>query len=517
MSNRKIAHRSPACRLVAVATSLLFWSASFAVAGGEQVLELTRDAGAQAIQSAIDQLGDTPATLRLAAERWQIDHSIDIPEHVRLELAAGTLLQLSADITLRIHGEFEVAGLQRVFAGEGQVRFGPRFLQEVYPQWWGNIRGIDDGEACRRAVQSGAKRIRFPAAIYAIDAANTKRPGGSLRPASHTQLLFDHGATLRAVPNGAAHYAVVDLTNVENVVVSGATIVGDRAEHTATHGEWGHGIQIGSGAKNIRIENCTVSDCWGDGIYVGGHKLRGVEVVNSRFDNNRRNACSVTSAQDVRFSRCRFSNTHGTSPGKGVDVEPNRGEDLIRNIVFENCQSANNLTGGFTLAYDGSLDQPATVGFYNCTSENDGYGFGLDLGPSDTAGQLTLRDCTVLNPGEDGFKSAGNLRTVIDGLTVVNPNQLQEKRPTFGHGIALVIWPHRQGIAQAVGNITARNVSIHTGDGKMKTAVYCENRAGPESHFHAVDIRFQTNAPPSRQLHRGAGPFEQGCQIEVLP
>ena len=38
--------------------------------------------------------------------------------------------------------------------------------------------------------------------------------------------------------------------------------------HTGNTGEWGHGIAV-FGSTNVTIENVDISQCWGDGIYLG--------------------------------------------------------------------------------------------------------------------------------------------------------------------------------------------------------------------------------------------------------
>ncbi|WP_425400541.1 right-handed parallel beta-helix repeat-containing protein [Aeoliella sp.] len=475
----------------------------------EHVLAAGEASANAALAAAFEEIGNSRESLRLTAGKWRVAESLSVPENVHLRLSPAAVLHLEEGVTLNVSGSLSTERLEPIFAGKGRVRFADAFAGEVYPQWWAAVTGEDDTPACQQALDSGARKVRFRSGVYAIAAES------GLVPRDHTQLVFDEGAVLRVIPNALPHYAIIALRDVQHVQISGATIIGDRQHHTATGGEWGHGIEVASGAHHIQISDCTVSDCWGDGIYIGGHGVHAVRVFDSTFDRSRRNACSITSARDVAFRRCTFSNTHGVSPGKGVDIEPNRSEDLVQEILFEDCRSEGNLTGGVTLAYDGSLDEEATVSFIRCQSVKDGFGFGLDLGPSDTEGELILRDCKVVDPGEDGFRTAGNLRTRIEGLLIRNPNQRGEPRGTFGHGVSLVIWPDRANSNKTVGNLTARNLTILSDDGKLKSAVYFENRVGDQTAFEQIDISASTNAVEAKHWHRGGGPFRGDVRVEV--
>jgi len=264
------------------------------------------------------------------------------------------------------------------------------------------------------------------------------------------------------------------------------------------------------------VKNCNVSDCWGDGIYLGEEgAVDGILVENCRFDNNRRNGCSITSAKNVLFKKCTFSNSNATSPFKGVDVEPNNAADIVQNIVFEDCNSYGNISGGFSVARDDAQDSPVSVTFRNCVSENDGGGFSVDIGPSDGTGFLAIKDCMVINPGETGFRStSANLQTYIDGLYIVNPNQKGETRPQFASGISL--WnavPQHAGKYKLTGNIDARNVTVESTDGKAMYALYINNELGEKSGFENLDIQLKTNLSDGKRFYKGAGPYFGYCNV----
>ena len=468
------------------------------------------------LHAKLKKIGDAGKELVVPSGRWTIGENVVIPVNVSLKLEAGAKLEIASGKTLSITGNMDAPGLQRIFYGAGKVRFGAGFIGAAYPQWWGEIRGKDDTAACQSALDSGAPTVRFPRAIYAVKVVDARGEIGGLKPKSNTSLLFDAGAVLQAIPTDKNDYTIVDISGADRVTMRGATIRGERKNHIGTGGEWGHGISIRGGSTNVVVKNCDVSDCWGDGIYLGKVPPDGVLVENCRFDNNRRNGCSITSAKNVLFKKCTFSNSNGTSPFKGVDVEANFATDILQNLVFEDCNSFGNLSGGFSVARDEGQNTPVSITFRNCLSEKDGEGFSIDLGPSDCAGLLTISDCTVLSPGENGFRcTSANLQTQIDGLYIVNPNQKGETRPQFASGISLWnVVPQPKGKRKLAGNIAARNVTVFSDDGKAAYALFINNELGDASGFRDLDLELKTNLPREKRVYKGAGPYFNYCKID---
>lgn len=475
-----------------------------------------------ALTARLKQIGSRDRELALTEGNWKIDRSLTIPSNVDLKLRSGAKFLIAKGATLTINGDLEVSGLHQVFSGDGKVRFGAGFVRPVYPQWWGKIKGVDDTQACQSALSSGAAEIHFPAATYAINPVGQKGgEDGGLLPESNTVLKFYPGALLQAMTTEKNDYSIINISGKTNVTLDGAVIRGERSTHTGKGGEWGHGIRIRDGATNIVVRNCSVSDCWGDGIYIGEAEKNvndGIIVENSRFDNNRRNGCSITTAKNVLFKKCAFSRSNGTSPFKGVDVEPNKPEDIIQNIVFEDCNSFGNISTGFSVARDDAQNTPVSVTFRNCISENDGGGFGVDVGPSDGLGFLAIKDCVVLNPGETGFRStSANLPTYIDGLHIVNPNQKNEPRAQFASGFSLWnVVPQHAGKYKLAGNIKARNVTVESTDGKAAHALYIHNELGDKSGFINLDLQIKTNMEGERRFFKGDGPFLGYARIDFV-
>ena len=171
------------------------------------------------------------------------------------------------------------------------------------------------------AIQSALNHydsVYIPDGVYYINV------DVSLHLRSNQTLTLSDGATLKALPSAREIYSVLEINNVSNVTVTGGRIVGDRAVHKGTSGEWGMGILINGGASNVTISNITVSDCWGDGVFLGegASPVTDIKLANVTCDNNRRQGLSIIYARRVTISDCTFKNTHGTAPEAGIDIEP---------------------------------------------------------------------------------------------------------------------------------------------------------------------------------------------------
>lgn len=169
---------------------------------------------------------------------------------------------------------------------------------------------------------------------------------------SNMTLIFQSKSKLIMKPNDKSNYHILGFQNISNVKVFGPNIQGDRDKHANVKGEWGHGIKI-FGSKTIKIYNANITDCWGDGIYVG----RGIEpysedieINGGHIDNIRRNGISIISCKNLLVKNVIISNTNGTLPMAAIDLEPNSPEEELRNINIQNIKTINSGYSGFLIA-----------------------------------------------------------------------------------------------------------------------------------------------------------------------
>jgi hypothetical protein len=74
---------------------------------------------------------------------------------------------------------------------------------------------------------------------------------------------------------------------------------------------------------------------------------RDIHISDCIFDKNYRQGMSIIGAVNMLVERSVFSNTNGTAPSAGVDVEPYLPTFEVTNVSFIDCQASNNSGPGF--------------------------------------------------------------------------------------------------------------------------------------------------------------------------
>ncbi|MFU1858150.1 right-handed parallel beta-helix repeat-containing protein [Sphingobacterium sp. NGMCC 1.201703] len=165
---------------------------------------------------------------------------------------------------------------------------------------------------------------------------------------SQTTVIFENSSKLLLSPSAKANYELIRIHRKSDIVIFSPTIIGDRKNHRGNLGEWGMGISIKS-SRNIVITNANISDCWGDGVYIGqslGITNSNISLKYGLIDNNRRNGISVISANGLTIQNMVVSNTNGTAPQAGIDFEPNANNEVLKNITIKNVYTFNNNSQG---------------------------------------------------------------------------------------------------------------------------------------------------------------------------
>lgn len=247
-------------------------------------------------------------------------------------------------------------------------------------------------EAIDSVSERGGGVVFFPKGTYYIDALK------SIELKDNVTLDFSKGVTLKALPNDSGNYEMINIENVKNVTLNGNVhIEGERKEHKGSSGEWGMGISI-KGSQNISINDVTVSDCWGDGIYIGntdsGQTNQNISISNVVLDNNRRQGISVITAINLKILNPTITNTNGTKPASGIDIEPNANSERLQKISIINPSTANNEGNGIEI-YLGRLKgtpYPVDITINDTSKMKDGYKV-LDTG--NVSGTIKIGNKTV--------------------------------------------------------------------------------------------------------------------------
>ncbi|HEU0306878.1 MAG TPA: right-handed parallel beta-helix repeat-containing protein [Lysobacter sp.] len=230
----------------------------------------------------------------------------------------------------------------------------------------------DDTAAFQKAIDAMAPTggtVEVPAGRYLID------PVRSVRLRSGVNLRMAPGARLMAKPNAATRAYVLLAEGVNGVEISGGEIFGDRDAHLGSTGEWGHGLAI-RGSSHVTVRNVTISRCWGDGISIGAASQGRAEARSSsdiliagvRCLGNRRQGLTIGRSRRVRVIDSEFSDTHGTKPEYGIDIEPDR-PGRAEGITIERCVLRGNRGGGIQVYH-----RVSNVEIRDCTIEGNGFG-----------------------------------------------------------------------------------------------------------------------------------------------
>lgn len=235
----------------------------------------------------------------------------------------------------------------------------------------------DDTATIQAAIKDvgaqGGGRVLIPEGTYMINAVE------SLKLVNNTQILLEPHAILQAIATDSANYAVIRINGASNVEVTGGKILGDRDHHTGSEGEWGHGINI-TGSDRVHIADIAISDCWGDGIYIGSNKeknyCRDVIVESFTIDNCRRNGITVISSQLLTIRDGTISNTNGTNPQSAICMEPNNTDEYMQDILVENVQAIDSGQYGLLFGFGRYTDTANDVNVIlrDFTSINHGAG-----------------------------------------------------------------------------------------------------------------------------------------------
>lgn len=206
----------------------------------------------------------------------------------------------------------------------------------------------DDTAAIQKAIsevsRAGGGTVLIPEGTYMIDT------GDRIRMRSNVTVKMDEDTVLEAIPNALKQYDMFYFANIENAHLIGGNLIGDRDSHLSTKGEWGNGVRI-VGSKNVVIENVSIKDFWGDGIYIGESKEKSEDIIiySVIADNNRRQGITIVDGDGIKIINSVFMNTNGAKPASGIAIEPND-NDYVTNVDIFSSKFMNNEIYGMVIS-----------------------------------------------------------------------------------------------------------------------------------------------------------------------
>lgn len=263
-----------------------------------------------------------------------------------------------------------------------------------------------------------------------------------LTVSSNANLYFKPGSKLIMQPNNLEKFEILRLHGVNNVKIYNARLIGDRNDHQGTAGEHGMGIAIRS-SKDVSIYNPRISNCWGDGIYIGwrtrdvvnDHYIpsENINIYNGLLDYNRRNGISIVCGRNINIRNTTIANTYGTLPMSGIDIEPNEPKDIINNITIDSVTTYNNARDGILIVLtrlpSASSSVNTNIVIRDHLDDKSYSGFRLGSGFRKTDREMTGQ-ISVINPvwknNETPFRYRSNYQmlpvTELKNIRVIEPS-----------------------------------------------------------------------------------------------
>ncbi len=292
--------------------------------------------------------------------------------------------------------------------------------------WWG-FDPEDATTALQAAIDSPAKTVVVPF----LGSPWIIRP---VRLRGNQEIVFEPGVLVLA-KKGEFHGkgdSLFTATGVSDLTLRGygATLRMRKKDYQSSayeKAEWRMGIAL-HGCRRVRIEGLRVESTGGDGFYVdSGPGLAWSEDIIIRdcvADDNHRQGISVISAVNLLVENCVFSNTRGTAPEAGIDLEPDLPAQRLVNCVIRNCVFENNRGHGMLVHLHqlNGTSAPVSIRFENCLArmghaagqapeevmrENAGGSAGMAVGAAVDGGPKGLVEfvnCHSENTGREGAK-----------------------------------------------------------------------------------------------------------------
>lgn len=299
---------------------------------------------------------------------------------------------------------------------------------EANASWWG-FDESDSTKALQAAIRSKAKKIIIP---------NMGRPWmvNPIFLESDKEIVLEKGVIIAAKSGSfrGRTDSLFYIINKHNITLKGYGAEFVMRKHDYIHApyekaEWRHCINI-QGSQNVKIYGLRLADSGGDGIYIGrGAGKDGqpnsdeIHIKDVLCDNNFRQGISVISVSNLLVENCIFQNTTGTPPQAGIDFEPNRPDEVLRNCKVKNCVVRDNSGFGISI-YVPSLDKsssPISIELEGCNVVRNRRGAVSIAGRDskgrggDPRGKVIIRNCTIDGPVEKRKPQNINI-TVIDSV-----------------------------------------------------------------------------------------------------
>lgn len=268
------------------------------------------------------------------SSEWNLEgKSVILPDGITLKFVSGkisngTLIGANTKISGNIKGIFDKVKISGTWS-----------VSDILTSMFVNL-DYDNSLRDIFALTNSAiyNRVTIEKGNYYFLLNDTQKNGITIN--SKTDIVIEGNLILKA--NGLRSYDILKVIGSDITITGSGSLIGDLPSHIDNGGEWGMGIYLKK-ASNVTISGITIRDCWGDCVYVGGNS-QNILIDNCCLDHGRRQGISVTYGSNVTLSNLKITNIGGTSPGYGIDIEPNS-NGLVDNVLVRNVTIDNSVGG----------------------------------------------------------------------------------------------------------------------------------------------------------------------------
>lgn len=268
--------------------------------------------------------------------------------------------------------------------------------------WWG-FDTTDATKAIQGAINSGASKVIIP---Y-VGRDWIVQP---IKLANNQEIVFEPGVVVIAKKGSfkGENDCLFSAVDKSNITLRGYNAVlrmrKEDYESYKIKSEHRHVLEIRC-SENITVLGLRLENAGGDGIYIGAKDdkrdvpCKNILIRDCICDNNYRQGISVTSVDKLRIENCVLSNTKGTAPQAGIDIEPSHPANMLVDVVVSNCIAEYNGGSGFFINISRLTEKSREISvlFVNCYARKSaapGLRARSDVAKFKPKGLIEFRNCT---------------------------------------------------------------------------------------------------------------------------
>lgn len=401
----------------------------------------------------------------------------------------------------------------------GELALGATKPQPARVSQWGYDKA--DATPCLRAAMgSGAKTLL-------VDNIGSEWVLGPIQVSSNLEIIFADGVVVRAKKGDfqKPSDSLFDIKGQRNVTLRGegrVRLVMNKADYQDPSryklGGHRHTVNIVN-SQNVLIQNLTLQSSGGDGVYVGssgeGEGAKNVTLDKLVCLDHHRQGISVTGAENLLITDCKFNDTKGTAPQCGIDYEPNYARFSLVNCVARRCDFDGNADAGVSISLHqlDATSKPVSILFENCRMRGNQTGVQIistGLATPQGAGRIEFDGCTIADTAGSSLSISEHQ---VDNLALVFRNLVIDNRKSNAEAVRISSGQTKNLTGLKIEGLTAiddheraplRFISRFSNGlvDPVVSGVKTRNSAGVETPLDCAAFVRQSAPPPADQAFR---------------